>query len=201
MTDKTRSTRSRTRDVQQQAGGSIGPATDAQNTPVIDPTENVLQLVDAAVQRQDDLRQQESAHLRELMSLRAQHDQQMREKETERIDSIRAVDVQAVQRSAEVQVTQATALATQVSVSAETLRTQVAAAASAAAVSLAAALVPIQEAIADLRRAQYEQQGQKAAVVETKTDTSRVMAFVFGGFGMFVGIIAIVFAIVQAVKP
>jgi len=37
-------------------GQSAGPSTDASNTPVVDPTQNVLDLVDAAIRRQDDLR-------------------------------------------------------------------------------------------------------------------------------------------------
>ena len=43
-----------------------------------------------------------------------------------------------------------------------------AAAATAASTALSAALEPIQKDIADLRRAQYEAQGQKTQVVETR---------------------------------
>jgi hypothetical protein len=144
--------------------------------PVSDPTRNVLDLVSAAIQRQDDLRGLESQHLRELANLRAQYDERLRAAETARIDAIRAVDVGAVNRAAEVSATQAQTLATQVAVSAETLRTQVAAAATAASTALAAALEPIQKDIADLRRAQYEAQGQKTQVVETRdTNTAKTL--------------------------
>jgi hypothetical protein len=136
--------------------------------PANEPTKNVIDLVAAAIQRQDDLRDLESRHLRELADLRAHYDQRLREAETARIDAIRAVDVGAVNRAAEVSATQAQTLATQVAVSAETLRTQVAAAATAASTALSAALEPIQKDIADLRRAQYEAQGQKTQVVETR---------------------------------
>ena len=78
----------------------------------------------------------------------------------------------AVNRAAEVSAAQAQTLATQVAVSAETLRTQVAAAASAASTALSAALEPIQKDIADLRRAQYEAQGQKTQVVEARDVTT-----------------------------
>lgn len=37
-------------------GASSGPSTDRHNDPVVDPTRNVLDLVQAAIQRQDDLR-------------------------------------------------------------------------------------------------------------------------------------------------
>jgi hypothetical protein len=147
------------------------PSVDRYGAPVVDPTRNVLDLVSAAIERQDDLRGLESSHLRELADLRAHYDERLREAETARIDAIRAVDVGAVNRAAEVSATQAQTLATQVTESAETLRTQVAAAATAASTALSAALEPIQKDIADLRRAQYEAQGQKTQVVETR-DTS-----------------------------
>jgi hypothetical protein len=149
-------------------GTSPGPSVDQYGQPVVDPTRNVLDLVSAAIERQDDLRRLESTHLREIADLRAQYDALLREAETARIDAIRAVDVGAVNRAAEVSATQAQTLATQVTVSAETLRTQVAAAATAASTALSAALEPIQKDIADLRRAQYEAQGQKTQVVETR---------------------------------
>jgi hypothetical protein len=151
---------------------SPGPGIDRHGTPVIDPTKNVLDLVAAAIERQDDLRGLESRHLRELADLRAGYDQRLREAETARIDAIRAVDVGAVNRAAEVSATQAQTLATQVTVSAETLRTQVTAAATAASTALSAALGPIQKDIADLRRAQYEAQGQKTQVVEARDVTT-----------------------------
>jgi hypothetical protein len=141
-----------------------GIGVDAEGGPVIDPTQNVLDLVKAAIQRQDDLREMEARHVRELLAIRGEHTRDMRKAETDRIDAIRAVDVGAVNRAAEVSTQQALTLANQVAVSAETLRTQVAAAASAATVALAAALEPIQKDIADLRRAQYEAQGVKANV-------------------------------------
>jgi len=162
-----------------------GPAVDAAGAPVKDPSPNVLDLVEAANQRQNDLREQESAHFREIIALRADcqkdeisalqdverlradHAKELRIAEAARIDAIRAVDVGAVQQAAQVQSTAAQTLAAQVSTSAETLRTQVAAAASAATIALAAALEPVQKDIADLRRAQYEAQGVKAQSTES----------------------------------
>jgi hypothetical protein len=113
-----------------------------------------------------------SEHIKEVFKLRAESDEKLRLAEANRIDAIRAVDVGAVNRAAEVSAAQALTLATQVATSAETLRTQVAAAAQASTVALAAALEPIQKDIADLRRVQYEQQGQKSAAVDIRSDTS-----------------------------
>jgi hypothetical protein len=168
-----------------------GVGVDASGFPVQDPTANVLDLVEAAIKRQDDLRDLESRHIREVSRLRAEYEDMLREAETKRIDAIRAVDVGAVNRAAEVAALQATTLAGQVAQSAETLRTQVAAAATAATVALAAALEPIQKDIADLRRAQYEAQGVKSNVGETRLNVgallgglSVVLVLVFGIAGL-----------------
>jgi hypothetical protein len=173
------------------AGTSPGPGVDRFGTPVYDPSKNVDALVEAAIKRQDDLREMQARyvgqigemreqHARYITELRAQYQKELREAETARIDAIRAVDVGAVNRAAEVSATQATTLATQVATSAEALRGQVEAARQQTATALAAALEPIQKDIQDLRRAQYEAQGQKTQVVEARGDqrfnTSTVIA-------------------------
>lgn len=160
------------------ADSAAGVGVDAAGGPVVDPTQNVLDLVNAAIQRQDDLRESESRHVREIAGLRAEYTAELRKAETARIDAIRAVDVGAVNRAAEVSAQQATTLAAQVATSAETLRTQVAAAATAATVALAAALEPIQKDIADLRRAQYEAQGVKAQTGETRQNWGPILVAV-----------------------
>jgi len=59
------------------------------------------------------------------------------------------------------------------------------AAATAATVALAAALEPIIKDIADLRRAQYEAQGQKTQVIEARAG----ITFVQGLLATFVGVL------------
>jgi hypothetical protein len=81
---------------------SPGPGVDAQGRPVVDPTQNVLNVLAAAVGRQDDLRTSEQRHLERLTEVRMQYDRELREAEAKRIDAIRAVDVAAVGRAAEV---------------------------------------------------------------------------------------------------
>lgn len=163
------------------AGYTFDVTPDEPATPVIDPTANVLNLVEAAIKRQDDLRTAESRHVREVALLRAEYAGELRQAETERINAIRQVDVEAVQRAAEVQANQQTILANQVSAAAEAMRTQVAAAATAAATALGAALEPIIKDIADLRRAQYEAQGQKTQVVEKQAQGQNT--------GLWIGIV------------
>jgi hypothetical protein len=145
---------------------------------VSDPTRNVLDLVTAAIKRQDDLRFADSGNLREIVGLRADYDDKLRDAETARIDAIRSVDVGNVQRAAEVQAAQALTLATQVTTSADALRAQVEAARQQTATALAAALEPIQKDIQDLRRVQYEGVGQRIQSTEeiTKSGASSQVA-------------------------
>jgi len=165
-----------------------GPGVDAQGRPVIDPTANVVALTEAAVQRLDDLRaaeqrynEAEVRHVKEIMFLTGTFTAQLREAESGRIDAIRAVDVGNVQRAAEVAGAQA-----------EALRNQVAAAAAAAATALSAALDPIQKDIADLRRAQYEAQGQKTQVVEARAGSGALVAAVGVGITVLVALIGVI---------
>jgi hypothetical protein len=191
----------------------------APNGEIIDPTENVMALVagqvtrmndlmaaneklaEARVRRQDDLRTLEARHLQELAVLRSEFEQALREKETQRIDAIRAVDVQAVQRAAEVSAVQATTLATQVQASAETLRTQVATTATAQTTALAAALEPIQKDISELRKTQYEQQGQKAAQVETRATHAEERGSSQWTIGIVIAIIISVVSVILHYLP
>jgi hypothetical protein len=153
---------------------------DESSIPVKDPTANVLDLVNAAIRRQDDLREQSERYLLMISNVNMAHEKELREKEAERINAIRAVDVAAVQRAAEVADVKATALANQVVVSAEALRTQVAATASAQTIALSAALEPVQKDIADLRRVQYEGVGSKTQIVESTSQS--------GSRGMWIGV-------------
>lgn len=154
--------------------GAPGPAVDARGRIVDDPTLNVIANLETAVKRLDDLREadnkfQDSSidHVKELATLRAEYEDKLRLAESRRIDAIRAVDVAAVASSARDAAVVAATLATQVTTSADTLRNQVELTKTAAAGALATALEPIQKDIAELRKVQYEQAGQKAGAVET----------------------------------
>ena len=154
--------------------GNEGPATDRNNQPVVDPTANVLALVEAAVKRLDDLR----AADKEMADLRERYDKELRSAESARIDAIRAVDVGAVNRAAEVSADLAATLANQVAVTATAFETK-----------LASVLEPINTAIQDLRRAQYEAQGQKTQVVEQRGLNAQTLAIL--GLLITVAIVAL----------
>lgn len=166
---------------------AVAAATDARGNAVPDPTANVLALVAAAIRRQDDLRESEARHSREMSTVRAEYEGKLRSAETQRIDAIRAVDVGNVQRAAEVQSGVAAALAA-----------QLAATATAQEGRLAASLEPIQRRIDDLTRAQYEAQGQKTQVVEARTAFSATAAISIGVAGLVLTAIIIAIGIYAA---
>ena len=123
----------------------------------VDPTANVLNLVREAISRQDDLRNLEAAHAGRMRDVVGKYEEKLRTAESARIDAIREVDVRNQQIAAQVADTRANTLAGQVATTAEAFR-----------VAMAAELSPIKASIEDLRRAQYETQGQKSQIVETR---------------------------------
>jgi len=146
---------------------SAGPGVDAQGRPVVDPTQNVRELVVAAIERQDDLRILDS-QWRDKMSARdLEHAREMRAAEAARIDAIRAVDVENVRQRA-----------VEAEQRASTLANTVAATASAFDAKLVTELDQLKKDIADLRRVQYEGVGQKTQVVETRGQIGTVQAII-----------------------
>jgi uncharacterized phage infection (PIP) family protein YhgE len=103
-----------------------------QGIPVIDPTENVKALNEAANKRQDDLRELSNEintirynHIQELVALRADYEDKLRRAEANRLDAIRLVDTNNVAVANERAVATATALAKTVNDSAQVLSSQV----------------------------------------------------------------------------
>lgn len=92
--------------------------------PVIDPTENVKALQAYSEKRQDDLRLSAESHLKELMALRADYEDKLRNAEAKRIDAIRLVDSNSISVANERAVATATALAKTVQDSAQVLSAQ-----------------------------------------------------------------------------
>lgn len=97
-----------------------------------DPTSNVRELVDAANLRQDDLREAEvryndlrAEHSKEIADLRERHQRELDEKESSRLDSIRQVDREEVNKSAITAQTAITTLANQTIALKDTLQMNV----------------------------------------------------------------------------
>lgn len=145
-----------------------------------DPTANVIANLNTAIKRIDDLRKvnnrllnSKTDHLHEISKLRARYEEKLREAESKRLNAIRAVDVAAVASSSRDAAITASALAAQQTISAETLRNQVELTKTAASGALSTALSPIQDAISELRKFQYDLAGQKQGSSET-TSTHRI---------------------------
>jgi hypothetical protein len=159
-------------------------------------------LVEAAIQRQDDLRTSdarlytaEMRHVKEVIDIRASYDEKLRLAEAARIDAIRAVDVGNVARATEVAADQAQALATQLNTTAEAARVAVAATTQQAQITLTTAIQPIQDAVADLRRVQFEQQGARVAAVDAR-DVRQVST---QGSGLIVSLIMAGVAVISLI--
>ena len=155
---------------------------------VVDPTENVKALSEAANRRQDDLRLASEKYLQsridaleavgrlrddaiqnqinattlrldDLAKLRAEYAEKLSIAEAKRIDAIRAVDVNAVAVASTRATDQAQVLATQVSQSAEALRTLVATTASTVAASQQQLANTLSARLTTLEQAGYQQAG------------------------------------------
>jgi hypothetical protein len=137
--------------------------------PTIDPTENVKALSEALSDRQDDLRELNNKYLdakltaiENLAVIRAEHQKEMRESESKRIDAIRATDVAAVSTTAAQSLAAIQALASTATTTAETLRNQVTTTATTIANQTDRIVSPIMERIAALEKTANIGQGRSA---------------------------------------
>jgi len=150
---------------------------------VIDPTANVISLVEAeakaaAALREADIKFNDAqiAHLKEIGELRAKHAEALNLAESKRIDAIRAVDVGAVATAAERTAQQAVVLANQVGTSAETLRTLVASTAASMAQAAAQFSAQVTERLALLERSQYKGEGRSGIADPQMTELLATMS-------------------------
>lgn len=177
-----------------------GIAVDAGGGAVIDPTQNVLDLVEAERRRQDDLREAErryfdaeNKHVKEMVKLQAVHNQQIRTLESDRLDKIRTVDVQNAAASAAQLLSAVTTLATTQQATAETLRNQVAATASAVASQTERVINPIIERLSLLERATASTSGKGEGVNLAWV----VLLGVVSLFGGLLGIAGVLYAVLK----
>ena len=171
------------------ASGTPGGGVDAEGRAVVDPTANVLALVEAANRRQDDLRvaearrsddlrEAEARRLDEQATIRAGHEKELREAEAKRIDAIRAVDVNAVAVASERAAEQANVLATQLAASADALRTLVASTATTVATSQDRLATSLTDRLTTREQAGAEGKGRSAftdpAMAELTAELRRI---------------------------
>jgi hypothetical protein len=168
---------SRLRDLQD-ADDNRGNRAEPPSIPLIDPTANVIKLVDAAIARQDDLRRVEFKRIDDLrlqqiafdkeiagVTLQGQKDLSLAESrridaltlaESRRIDALLAAATNNVALAAEKSSAQAATLATQVISSAEALRNQVATTTAATTSQIATMRESLEKRLALVEQNQYQ---------------------------------------------
>lgn len=206
---------------QPQPQGNPGPATDRYNEPVVDPTKNVLDLVTAAIQRQDDLRDAEARHLKEILDLRAEFSREIRQAENlrqqtvnqERFASVETqldlVERQRVEQKKDTKdAVDAALAAAKEAVKEQTTASQLSIGKSEASTKeqlnqLSATFVTAQEgqrqAIISLTTRVERMENARTNAAEQKTDTRSNAGFVFGAVGMVVGVLGTIGLIISLV--
>jgi hypothetical protein len=182
-----------------------GVGVDAFGNQTVDPTKNVLDLVEASNLRQDDLRQLNDRRidaeirvlaaqiqgLKEIATIRSTYEEKLSNAEAKRIDAIRAVDVNAVAVANQKSADQATVLANQVVASADALRGLVATTAQAQSQASQQAMTALSDRITTIEKAQYEEKGKQGVVdpmqAEMVAEMRRVSAVIAGTAGKSTG--------------
>jgi len=145
-----------------------GRAVDLSVGAVVDPTENVRDLVIAANTRQDDLRtitkelvEAKFEHLQAMAQLRAEHVKELASMESSRLNAIRQVDVLAVSTAADQAQAAIQTLAASTTTNAENIRNALTATATAIATQTANTVNAITERLAALEKSSYEGKGKQ----------------------------------------
>jgi hypothetical protein len=148
--------------------GGRGIGVDYQGGPVVDPTENVISLNEAANKRQDDLREANDKymsarimHVEEMARLRAEHGKAISELESNRLNAIRQVDQLAVSTAADRAQDAIQTLAATTAANADNVRTALSATAATIATQLTNTVAAITERLAALERSSYEGVGKQ----------------------------------------
>ncbi len=180
-------------------GGNQGPSTDRHNEPVVDPTANVLSLVEAANRRQDDLRAKDkeiadirhghvelmqelrAVHQREFNTMREDHQRELSAKESARLDSIRQVDREEVAKTAAQANLAIATLAKQTTDLATTLQNTVANTAAAAETRRTADMSEVNKRVSALELASSATAGKSGGSQEA---WARVIGLIFLGIAI-----------------
>lgn len=195
-----------------------------QDIPYVDPTPNVLALVEASVKRIDDLRLEtikytdvQVGHIKEMAELRDEHSKQIRASEADRLDKIRQVDIGNTAAAAAQALTAIKTLADTTAAALLINQKAVTDTATAQATQLANTVGRIDERIASLERASYEGVGKQrladpmmaelvaemkkvstaqASVPARREGASEMAKIIAGGFGLLLTLVSIIGAVV-----
>lgn len=125
-----------------------------------DPTDNVIMLIEKEVRRNDDMRNLEIVHQKEITALHIDYLKEAAERETKRIDALRAVDVQAVSIASDKAAQAAAVLNTQLVASADALKVQVASQATSQEIRFQQMESKIIDRVTKLEQQKYEDVGR-----------------------------------------
>jgi len=150
------------------AKNGAGIGVDFRGDPVVDPTQNVISLVDSNAKAVAALREADNRYydevvknLKEMSNLRAQHQRELDGAESARLDSIRQVDREDVNKTAVSAQAAITTLATTTNTMAETLRNQVATVAGVAESRQAAFAADVNKRLSALELSSSEGKGKQ----------------------------------------
>jgi hypothetical protein len=137
--------------------------------PIIDPTLNVIALVQSSDKRVDDLLNEHKRfntdqieHMTDMANLRAAHAKEVRQLESDRLNAVRNVDAATGKAEADRAAAATQALAAITATNAETLRTALNNTATTIATQTTETVTRITERIAALEKSSYEGAGKNA---------------------------------------
>jgi hypothetical protein len=169
--------------------------------PLIDPTANVLSLVKASIDRQDDLRHAELKRQDDLREQAEAYERQLAVAESRRLDAVIASQKSDVAIASEKAAAQATTLAAVVAQSAEALRTQVANTAITTSDAIATLRDTQDKRLSLLEQNQWQGGGRDLQRTETKQTNqwtnSFVASLVFGVMGTIVGMGSFIYIMIR----
>lgn len=179
-----------------------GLGVDASGGPVVDPTQNVKDLSEAANRRQDDLREAErryndlrDLHQKEMANLREKHANELSAKESSRLDSIRQVDREDVAKTAAQANVAIATLAKQTTDLAGTLQTRVQDTATAAETRRSADMTEVNKRLSALELAGSASAGKQTvadpALAELTKQVQTLVSLQTAGTGKSAGINAV----------
>lgn len=166
-----------------------GVNVDSSGDAAVDPSKNVLDLVNAAVLRLDNLRILDNKWRDFVDKIRTEHVKEIREAEAARIDSIRAVDQANIQQDKIVAEARATTLSNTVQATATAFDSK-----------LSTELSPIKKDMTDVQQFRYEAFGGKAQIKDTQSSSRNSgmwVGVVLGIIGGIVGLIGLAVILIR----
>jgi hypothetical protein len=194
---------------------SNGLGVDASGSPVIDPTENVKDLMEASIKSITALSEaqalltdekikrmeRECIHQDTIANLREEHNKEIRRMESDRVDKIRSVDVANAAATAAQLLSAVTTLATTQQGTAETLRNQVSATAAAVASQTERVINPIIERLALLEKSSYTGAGKGEGIGMSWGVILGIIGAVAGLFGIGSVIVTLIIVLNRSATP